>query len=305
MKAMTDKPILTIAISSYNRAAKLDSQIRWAAESIAGRWDQCQLLIADGASTDETPAVCEKWKASLGEKITCLRLPVNRGIVPGICFSIEESAGEYVWTVSDDDIMRADAVTTVLNALRQNQSLGLLHLNHRIVDGISGELMEDRFYPWMEDQRADPGRELIEKCLMHHEGGLLFMTANVVRRDLALEAIKYWPEGQNNLSMPIYIYSYAGKDAPALVVAKPALDCVYNLSSWYDRAGCVYYKDVPEALLRLKQAGFDRRVMNRVVLSRLKLKVITGKALVKFFLKFPFEFTKSIPYYLRALRDVV
>ena len=102
MKAMTDRPILTIAISSYNRAAKLDSQIRWAAESIAGRWDQCQLLIADGASTDETPAVCEKWKASLGEKITCLRLPVNRGIVPGICFSIEESAGEYVWTVSDD-----------------------------------------------------------------------------------------------------------------------------------------------------------------------------------------------------------
>jgi glycosyltransferase involved in cell wall biosynthesis len=302
---MTGRPLLTIAISSYNRAAKLDSQIRWAAGSIEGRWDECQLLVADGASTDETPAVCEKWKAELGEKITCLRLPVNRGIVPGICFSIKEAAGEYVWTVGDDDLLRADAVTTVLNALRQNPSLGLLHLNHRIVDGISGELMEDSFYPWAEDQRADPGRELIEKCLMHHEGGLQFMTANVVRRDLALEAIGRWPEGSDNLAMPIYIYSYAGKDAPALVVARPALDCVYNLSSWYDRAGCVLYKDAPEVLLRLRQEGFDRRVMSRVLLKRLQFKVITGKMLTKFFLKFPVEFTKSIPYYLRALRDAI
>jgi hypothetical protein len=66
---MTDRPLLTIAISSRNRAAKLDAQIRWAAESIDGRWDECQLLIADGASTDRTPAVYEKWKAELGERI--------------------------------------------------------------------------------------------------------------------------------------------------------------------------------------------------------------------------------------------
>jgi glycosyltransferase involved in cell wall biosynthesis len=300
---MTSRLLLTIAISSRNRAAKLDSQIRWAAESIDGRWDECQLLVADGASTDNTPAVCEKWKAELGERITCLRVAADRGIVSGICFSIEQAAGRYVWTVGDDDIIRADAVTTVLDALRQDESLGLLHLNHRIVDGISGELMQDRFYPWEEDQHANPGQGLIEKCLLHYEGGLQFMTANVVRRDLALEAIKCWPKGYSNLAMPIYIYSFAGKDAPALVVAKPALDCVYNLCSWYDRATCVYYKDVPEVLLRLKQAGFDRRVMNRVLLDRLKFKVITAKALTKFFLMFPREFAKAIPYYLRALRN--
>ncbi|HEX5732538.1 MAG TPA: glycosyltransferase family 2 protein [Blastocatellia bacterium] len=302
---MTDRPLLTIAISSRNRAAKLDSQIRWAAESIEGRWDECQLLVADGASTDATPAVCEKWRAELGERITCLRMPVDHGIVSGICFSIEQAAGRYVWTVGDDDIMRADAVTTVLNALRKDERLGLLHLNHRIVDGISGQLMKERFYPWTEDQHADPGQRLIEKCLMHHEGGLQFMTANVVRRDLAVEAIKRWPGGHRNLAMPIYIYSYAGKDAPTLVKARPALDCVYNLCSWYDRAGCVHYKDVPEVLLRLRQEGFDRRVMNRVLLNRLKLKLITGKSLVKFFLKFPMEFARAIPYYLRALADEV
>ncbi|HJQ67356.1 MAG TPA: glycosyltransferase family 2 protein [Blastocatellia bacterium] len=302
---MSDRPLLTIAISSHNRAAKLDSQIRWAAESIGGRWDECQLLVVDGASTDATPAVCERWKAALGERITCSRLAVNEGIVPGICSSIERSSGEYVWTVSDDDFIRADAVTTAINALRRHSGLGLLHLNHRIVDGISGELIDESFYPWTEDQHADPGRELIEKCLMHHEGGLQFMTANVVRRDLAVEAIKRWPEGPDNLAMPIYIYSYAAKDASALVVARPALDCVYKLSSWYDRAGCVYYKDAPEVLLRLGQVGFDRRVMSRVLLKRLRFKLITAKSLTKFFMKFPSEFARSIPYYLRALRDAV
>ena len=302
---MTDRPILTIAISSYNRAAKLDSQIRWAAESIDGRWDECQLLVADGASTDATPAVCAKWKATLGEKITCLRLPVNRGIVSGICFSIEQSAGEYVWTVGDDDIMQADGVTTVLNALRQEPGLGLLHLNHRIVDGLNGRLLRESFYPWTEDQRAEPGKELIERCLAHDEGGLQFMTANVVQRKLALEAIRLWPEGQDNLAMPIYIYSCAGKSAPARVISRPILDDVYNISSWYDRAACVCYKDTPEVLLRLRQLGFDRRVMNRVLLRRLRFKVYTGKALIKFFLKFPVEFSRSIPHYLSALRDDV
>jgi hypothetical protein len=41
------------------------------------------------------------------------------------------------------------------------------------------------------------------------------------------------------------------------------------------------------------------------VLKRLRFKVNTGKALVKFFLKFPGDFTRSIPYYVRALRGGV
>jgi glycosyltransferase involved in cell wall biosynthesis len=302
---MTDIPLLTIAISSRNRAAKLDSQIRWAADGIDGRWDQCQLLVADGASTDSTPDVCRKWKAELGENFTCVRQPENLGLVAGICFSIEQAAGEYVWTVGDDDFMQTDGVTTVLNALQEERELGLLHLNYRVVDGINGALLRESFYPWKEDLRAAPGQGLIERCLLHDEGGLQFMTANVVRRELAMEAVRLWPDGINNLAMPIYIYSYAGKNASARVVSRPTLGDAYNLSAWYDRSTCVYYKDVPEVLLRLKQVGFDRQVMNRLVLKRLRFKVNTGKALVKFFLKFPGDFTRSIPYYVRALRGGV
>ncbi len=302
---MNNRPILTIAISSYNRAAKLDAQIRWAVGSINGRWDECQLLVADGASTDQTPVVCNKWKSELGDNITSLRLPVNNGIVAGIYFSIEQAAGEYVWTVSDDDFIREDAVTTVLDALQEDKRLGLLHLNHRIVNGLNGNLMRESFYPWTEDQHANPGQELIEKCLTYDEGGIQFMTANIVNRKLAIESIESWPEGYKNLATPIYIYSYAGKDAAVRVISNPALDCVYNLSAWYDRSTCVFYKDAPEVMLRLKQVGFDRQVMNRLVLKRLRFKVITGKALVKFLLKFPVEFTRSIQYYISALRDWV
>ena len=300
---MTERPLLTIAISSYNRAEKLDAQIQWAVGSIKGRWDECQLLVVDGASTDRTPAVCEKWKAELGDKITCLRMPVNRGIVAGIYFSIEQSAGEYVWTASDDDFIRENAVTTVLDALREDKELGLLHLNHRIVDGINGALLRESFYPWSEDQRANPGQELIEKCLMFNEGGLLFMTANIVKRDLAVEAIRRWPEGYKNLATPIYIYSYAGKDASVRIISKPALDCVYNLSSWMDRGGCVYYKDGPEVYLKLKEAGYNKRVVKQVILYRLRFKLITAKALTKLLLQFPLEFTRAIPHYVRALTD--
>ena len=300
---MTKRPLLTIAISSFNRAEKLDAQIGWAVRSIGGRWAECQLLVADGASTDGTPAVCERWKAELGEKITCLRLAVNRGIVAGIFFSIEQAAGEYVWTVGDDDLIRDDAVTTALNALREDRRLGLLHLNHRTVDGRNGALLQETFYPWQEDQHAAAGRELIEKCLMHHEGGIQLMTANIVKRELAMEAIKRWPEGYQNLSTPIYIYSYAGKDASVRVVSKPALDCVYHVSSWLARSACVYFKDTPEVYMRLKEVGYDRRVMNGMILRRIRFELITAKALTKFFLKFPLEFTRAIPHYLCALRD--
>src|ERR1700754_341976 len=182
MAEITEKMRLTIATPTYNRAAHLDAQLRWAAASITERWEQCQLLVSDNASTDETQAVCEKWRAQLGDKLHLVRQASNLGLAGNIAFCINHAAGEYVWTVSDDDVMQPRAVTTVLAALDARPGLALLHMNFRTVDAPSGRVTRDQFYSHSEDSYASPAIKLVEQCLLHDDSGIMFMSVNVMKR---------------------------------------------------------------------------------------------------------------------------
>ena len=49
--------LLTIAIPTYNRAALLDKQLAWLATAIKGWESECEIIISDNCSTDNTPGV--------------------------------------------------------------------------------------------------------------------------------------------------------------------------------------------------------------------------------------------------------
>lgn len=282
---MLTSPLLTIAIPSYNRSAKLDAQIRWAAEALEGAWECCQLMVSNNASSDDTAEVCASWKERLGERFSYVNQPTSLGLVGNVAFCLENALGRFVWVVGDDDDLRPDAVAVVIEAIRRRPDLGLIHLNHRAVSGFDQSIVYERFYPWQDDRWAEDGRDLMEACIAHREGGVMFITALIVRKDLAIEAMAAWPEGLRNLAYPLYISAFAAMGRPMLVTGRTLCDSLYYVNSWANLSVQVEYHDVPQVYLRLAVMGYNRQLMRALVRRRVEARRL--KALVKLALRHP------------------
>lgn len=116
--------LLTIAIPTYNRAIYLTQQLSRLVPQVSGRTD-VELLVCDNAGTDDTGRVVESFRSA----VPSLRYVVqerNRGLDANIYTCYERAAGRYVWFVSDDDVVCADAVATVIDALGNNSADSVL-----------------------------------------------------------------------------------------------------------------------------------------------------------------------------------
>ncbi len=261
------KPILTVAIPTYNRSSKLDIQLEWAFKAISGNWEHCELIVSDNASTDDTTTVCDKWKENLNNLIV-FRQPSNLGSVGNVNFCITHAQGKYVWTIGDDDPIDLDAITSILKILEKNRTIGVLHLNHRCVSGIDGSVVYERFYPWKEDLYSEDGKQIIEMCLQHRQGGVMFITANVLNTQLANQAIQSWEYTSKNLAVPLYISAWIASRSGVYVTCNNFCDCVYFVSSWSKSRRTVlrlYYHDNPLTYQKMKEIGYSAEVMNQLI----------------------------------------
>ncbi|MFL5580736.1 MAG: glycosyltransferase family 2 protein [Gemmatimonadaceae bacterium] len=109
---------LTIAIPTYNRADKLERLLKildgeLAAEPLRHR---VRVLVGDNASSDQTPAVCERMgRGALA--LRCIRHPENLRFDGNLRALYRAADTDYVWFFGDDDLPLAGAVARVLDAI--------------------------------------------------------------------------------------------------------------------------------------------------------------------------------------------
>ncbi|WP_417033564.1 glycosyltransferase family 2 protein [Dolichospermum planctonicum] len=124
--------LLTIAIPTYNRAALLDKQLAWLATAIKGFESECEIIISDNCSTDNTPEIVKKWQSTFSNTNTVFIANRNReniGLMPNIAFCIQAAGSKYVWTVGDDDPIQEKTLAYIVNKIKKNPSLNLMFLN--------------------------------------------------------------------------------------------------------------------------------------------------------------------------------
>ncbi len=122
--------LLTIAIPTYNRANLLDKQLTWLAQAIKGFEDECEILVSDNCSTDNTQEVIQKWQATLNNiTFKSNKNLKNLGVVKNIMYCLKSTTTKYVWTIGDDDPIQDRAIAYVISKLRQHEDLSLLFLN--------------------------------------------------------------------------------------------------------------------------------------------------------------------------------
>lgn len=118
---------LSICISTLNRApfigAALDCIISQAT-------DQCEIVVVDGGSTDNTEEVVSECMRRFS-RLRYFRQEKNNGVDRDFDRAVELASGEFCWLFSDDDLFGPGAVAEVLASLRSDVSLVLVNAEHR------------------------------------------------------------------------------------------------------------------------------------------------------------------------------
>jgi len=122
----TDRPLLTIAIPTYNRSECLAQLFETLAPQLACE-SRVELIISDNASSDDTAALVKSFSDS-GLVLTYSRNPTNIGADANFLRCYEMAKGEYVWIFGDDDVIVPGGLHEVLLHL-ETQRYDLLHIN--------------------------------------------------------------------------------------------------------------------------------------------------------------------------------
>lgn len=123
------RPILSICIPTFNRASLLRSALWSLVPQVHQVGDQVEVIVSDNCSTDETSEVV-RW-AQQYVSIRYHRNSTNVGSAANYFILTDELArGEFGWLLGDDDLIRENAVTCVLDAIQTNPTIDYIFVNH-------------------------------------------------------------------------------------------------------------------------------------------------------------------------------
>jgi abequosyltransferase len=109
------RPLLTIAIPTYNRCRYLKELLVVLFEQLRGRSD-VELLISDNATPDETPEAVEEF-VKQGLEVRYIRNDTNIGPDANFLQCFELARGKYVWIFGDDDLIVPGGISTIVGLL--------------------------------------------------------------------------------------------------------------------------------------------------------------------------------------------
>ncbi|MEH2146488.1 glycosyltransferase family 2 protein [Nostoc sp.] len=281
--------LLTIAIPTYNRAELLDKQLAWLAQAIKAFEDECEILVSDNCSTDNTQEVIQKWQATLSNiTFKSNKNSKNLGVVKNIMYCLNSTTTKYVWTIGDDDQIQDKAIAYVINKLRQHENLSLLFLNFSGRNQITGEpvhpptIVGNRWFDIDSEDGDGDGKAIFEHCFSKSVGAVIFLTATVYRTDLVKRALENWPDAENNWISLAYLAGYCAANGIVIVTKEIYLECVVGVSYWQKEpksALLMQYKHIPEVILKLEQSGYSKQFCRQMLLQNGKevnLKVFLG-----------------------------
>ncbi len=119
MPDSSQRPLLTIAIPTFNRAGELAGLLDVLLPQVK-QFMHVEVLISDNASTDTTASVCEtaasRWAAA-GAHLRVRRHESNIGADANFASCYDSALGSFFWICGDDDRIVPGALAEVLQLL--------------------------------------------------------------------------------------------------------------------------------------------------------------------------------------------
>jgi len=127
------RPLLTVAVPTYNRQRFLATFLAAIAPQLAGEV-RAELLISDNASPDGTAELVRSYERQ-NLPIRYLRNENNVGADRNILQCFEQASGKYVWICGDDDVVEPSGLARVLAHLEADPDYDLVFLQARGFQG--------------------------------------------------------------------------------------------------------------------------------------------------------------------------
>jgi len=218
--------LISICIATYNRADYISETL----DSIIPQLDDdIELLIVDGASTDNTEEIVTQYVIR-EPRIRYIRLSAKGGIDQDYDKSVELASGEYCWFFTDDDIIKPGGVTAVKSAVKEGHDLIVVNgeMRNRVLSAVLEwrriKIKNDRVYP------ADRMESLFAECLLY----LSFIGAVVIRRSVWLSRDRSQFFGTEFIHVGVIFQKPL--TGTALLISNPYIIIRYGNAQWSSRS---------------------------------------------------------------------
>lgn len=234
-------PLLSICIATYNRVEFIGETL----DSIIPQLtDEVEIVVVDGASTDATRTVMERYAADC-PRLRYVRLPEKGGVDQDFCKTVEYALGEYCWLFSDDDLFKPGAVRRVLDELRNGRCLVIV--NAEVMDHDFSTLLQ----PSMFDNREDEiyGADELEELFRRIVPGISFIGCVVIRRETWLERNHACYFGTEFIHVGVIFQEPL--PGSACVISQPYISIRYGNAQWTSRSFEVFMVKWPHIIWSL------------------------------------------------------
>lgn len=111
------RALVSIIIPFYNEERALP---RCLDSVLAQTYRELEIILVDGASTDGSAGVCDRY-AAMDKRIHIIRQPVRNGIAGGRNVGLAAAAGDYIQFVDADDLTPPDLTEALVRAMGDKQ----------------------------------------------------------------------------------------------------------------------------------------------------------------------------------------
>jgi len=234
---------LSICISTFNRAKFIGVTL----ESILDQMQPgVELLVVDGASPDDTPAVMSGY-VERNPAIRYYREADNSGVDGDYDKAVSYARGSHCWLMTDDDLLKPGAIQTVLDAIGCDPDLVVLNSEVRTSD--LSVVLTPRFIQLEYDKSY--GADDLDVLFAETAGALSFIGCVVIRRSAWMTRARDFYMGS------LFIHVGVIFQTPALasvrVVAEPQISIRYGNAMWTSRGFEIWMFKWPDLLWSFSQ----------------------------------------------------
>jgi abequosyltransferase len=261
--------LLTIAIPTYNRAKLLDQQLAWLHQAIKGLESDCEILVSDNCSTDNTQEIIKKWQTVFSNfTFRSNQNSKNIGVMRNLSFCLNAAQTKYIWAIGDDDKIRDEAIAYVVNTLKKEQDLSLLILNFSVRLVETGEVVLKKTFDIENEDLKTDGKAFIESYLEKTHQGLGFLSAQIYRTDAIQQALQQWSSSVDNLEGQVYWTAFCAAQGKINVTKDIYAENAY-LPYKPKLLFQMQYTHLPQAYEKMKLGGYNNTYCRKLIARHL------------------------------------
>lgn len=181
------RPLLTIAIPTYNRAAYLDRSFEHHLTAFNAAGIDFEIFVSDDCSPDNTAEIVAKW-SERDRRVRAVRHSENLGPYGNFLHCYRQARGEFIVWVGDDDLLIPEAVLAHVERLKSDADIVMIQCPWILIDEVHDNREIGLFYRHDRDELFEVGehKRCLDFLLNHH----VFPEWFILRRDAAEQIVE-------------------------------------------------------------------------------------------------------------------